>query len=109
MNHPTQRSPGRSWKVWSTYFDLTLIPFVNAETVDKNRRDKASEVEVKGNIRCELLKPDNVLFNTCEDVWEVADKYEVFWNRLNPGDIDRPFSTHDAEGKVKVLLVEEVK
>jgi hypothetical protein len=26
---------------------------------------------------------ENILFNHCETIWDIEDKYEAFWNRLN--------------------------
>lgn len=43
----------------------------------------------------------NVLFEGCSTPWEVEDRYEAFWNRLNPSWETRFPNEH----KVKVVSV----
>jgi len=38
----------------------------------------------EGKMRTEIINLDeNVLFQNAETVWDIEDKYEIFWNRLN--------------------------
>lgn len=49
---------------------------------------------------------ENVLFQGCENEWEVEDQYEAFWNRLNAIDTyPPPHRTHNPQAKVKVISV----
>ena len=47
----------------------------------------------------------NVLFQHCEDVWDVEDRMLEFWNRLNEHDQDPPHYTHNPKEKVVVVDV----
>jgi hypothetical protein len=52
--------------------------------------------------RAERIESDNELFAGCESPWQVEDRYEAFWNRLNDWwETDFP----PGKEKVKVLSV----
>lgn len=42
----------------------------------------------------ELIDEDNVLFRDCMGPWDIEDRYEAFWNRLNAS-----WETEFPEGK----------
>ena len=56
--------------------------------------------------RTERIDPgSNELFDDCQGMWEIEDRYEAFWNRVNASwEFMFPLGT----GKIKVLRVEEV-
>ena len=48
----------------------------------------------------EVVDTDNLLFQNCNDEFDVEDAYEAFWNRLNDNYLNPAI--------VKVLKVEEI-
>lgn len=51
-------------------------------------------------VRDEVVDTDNLLFQRCNDEFDVEDAYEAFWNRLNDNYLNPEI--------VKVLKVEEI-
>jgi len=53
---------------------ITSVSF-DAETLEPHNH---------GETRTEIIDLDeNVLFQTAKDIWDIEDRYEAFWNRLN--------------------------
>lgn len=57
----------------------------------------------------ETIEPDNAIFADCLTAWDVEDRYEAFWNRLNAETETAPPYTHNPAHRVKVIAVEEVR
>lgn len=50
----------------------------------------------------------NPIFGGCRGPWDVEDRYEAFWNRLNATDQQRRGACTNPNARVKVVLVKEV-
>jgi hypothetical protein len=74
----------------------TLLPVKYDFESDALSHDKLQRTEY-------LNLDENILFRNCETVWDIEDKVEGFWNRLN--DLDSGWTPRDI---VKVLRVERV-
>ena len=51
----------------------------------------------------------NSLFMNCKSKWDVADKYEAFWNRLNESDEDEIGNCTHHDARIVVLNVVEIR
>ena len=65
---------------------------------------------VIGTTRTEVIDTEtNELFTDCLGEWEITDRYEAFWNRLNALSEKRVGNCHNRTARVVVLNVEIVQ
>ena len=51
----------------------------------------------------------NSLYVNCKSKWDVADKYEAFWNRLDESDEDKIGNCIHHDARIVVLNVVEIR
>lgn len=80
---------------------------VTAVAFDPHDRIVVNEFSDTQGRRTEVIDPNtNSLFADVTGPWDVEDRYEAFWNRLNDS-WERNFPTY--KDRVKVLRVREIK
>jgi hypothetical protein len=89
------------YKIYACSFDLTN------ENYPMNKMEGVGRLENNTCIRTKIIdtkKED--LFADCKNEFDIEDRYEEFWNRLNGiKELERPYTTTNRREKVKVIRV----
>ena len=73
---------------------------VSSIVITRDSYDVFENEDGSVKVRDEIVDTDNLLFQHCNDEFDVEDHYEAFWNRLNNNYLNPEI--------VKVLKVEEI-
>ena len=90
------------YKVYSCSFDLT------DENYSMNKMQGKNVLEENPCIRTQIIdtREEKSLFVDCVNEFDVENRYEDFWNRLNGNEeLEKPYKTTNKFEKVKVIRV----
>lgn len=81
-------APKATWRVTSTVWDITTTPELLLGPQDDDVDPNTNEI-----------------YADCETAWDIEDRFEAFWNRIDLHAEKEWPHTHRGEQKVKVLAV----
>ena len=89
------------YKIYACSFDLT------DENYQMNKMQGKNVLENNHYIRTQIIDTNKEdLFADCVNVFDVEDRYESFWNRLNGDEeLENTYTTTNKREKVKVIRV----